>query len=84
VIPVGLGSEGTGCLANVLSKSCREDDLRLNAAVEIAAPEHQCAAIASMLFELLSRCSNFRFNWWTRAESARGRYRGVIELFHFE
>jgi hypothetical protein len=37
-----------------------------------------------MLFELLCGCSNFGFNWWTRAESARGRYRGVIELLHFK
>jgi hypothetical protein len=55
-----------------------------DAAVKIAAPEHQCAAIASMLFELLCGSSNFSFNWWTRAESARGRYRRVIELLHFK
>jgi hypothetical protein len=58
--------------------------LWLNGAVKIAAPEHQRAAIVSMLFELLCGCSNFRFNWWTRAESARGRYRGLIDLLYFK
>src|ERR1700686_3206572 len=71
VIARGLGSEGTARLPNVLPKGRRKDNLWLNAAVEIAAPEHQCTAIVSMLFELLCSCSNFRFNWWTRAESAR-------------
>jgi hypothetical protein len=56
----------------------------LNTAVKIAAPEHQYAAITSMLFELFCGCSNFRLNWWTRAESARGCYRGIIELFYFK
>jgi hypothetical protein len=71
-------------LANVLSKGSRKDDLWLNAAVKIAAPEHQCTAIVSVLFELLCGRSNFRFNSWTRAEPARGRHRWVVELLHFK
>ena len=75
---------GNWLSGNVLSKSCREDDLGLNAAVKIAAPEHQCAAIVSILFELLCGCSDFRFNRGTRAESARGSYSGVVELLYFK
>jgi hypothetical protein len=84
VITAWLGSERTVRLADVLSKGCGEDGLWLDASVEIAIPEHQGAAIVSMLFELFRGFSNLLSNRGTRTESSSRFYGGFVEFLYFK